>query len=93
METPEKLLRPHEAAELLGLRVSTIYAWARAHRLPVQYLDGLVRFSQRALSRWLRRQHVRSMWPGERLPTIGEEPDPDNPPGDAPSGSDAGGAP
>jgi excisionase family DNA binding protein len=52
----EKLLTPREAASLLGVRLSTVYAWAQRRRLPVQYVGRCVRFSPSALARWLARQ-------------------------------------
>ncbi len=52
----EKLLRPSEAAALLGVRVSTLYTWAARRQVPVQRVGRSLRFSPAALSKWLAAQ-------------------------------------
>jgi len=52
----EKLLRPSEAAALLGVKVSTLYAWAARREVPVQKVGRALRFSPAALSKWLAAQ-------------------------------------
>lgn len=52
----EKLLTPPEAAELLGVRLSTLYTWASRHKLPVQKVGRALRFSPSALAAWLETQ-------------------------------------
>ncbi len=36
----DRLLRPEEVAAMLGIAVSTVYAWAYERRLPVVKLRG-----------------------------------------------------
>lgn len=52
----EKLLTPSEAAEHLGIKVATLYGWARERRLPCQRLGRALRFSPSALEAWLATQ-------------------------------------
>ena len=49
----EKLLTPSEAAELLGVKLSTLYTWAARRQMPVQKVGRSLRFSPAALARWL----------------------------------------
>jgi len=52
----ERLMSPREAAELLGVKVCTVYSWAYRRQIPVQKVGRLLRFSPTALQRWLRDQ-------------------------------------
>jgi excisionase family DNA binding protein len=52
----EKLLKPSEAAALLGVKVSTLYAWAARRQIPTQRVGRSLRFSPSALSKWLATQ-------------------------------------
>jgi len=52
----EKLLRPSEAAAFLGVKVSTVYAWAARRQIPIQRVGRSLRFSPAALARWLAAQ-------------------------------------
>jgi excisionase family DNA binding protein len=52
----ENLLKPIEAARLLGISVQTVYTWANRRQIPVQKVRGALRFSPRALSSWLATQ-------------------------------------
>jgi len=52
----EKLLTPSEAAELLGVKLSTLYTWAARRQMPVQKVGRSLRFSPAALARWLAAQ-------------------------------------
>lgn len=49
----EKLLKPEEAAELLGLKLSTIYKFSMAGKLPATKVGGALRFSERRLQEYL----------------------------------------
>ena len=49
----EHLLNPSEAAQLLGVSVSTVYTWAYRRRIPVQKVGRALRFSPSALAKWL----------------------------------------
>ena len=52
----EKLLTPSEAAELLGVKLSTLYTWAARRQVPAQKVGRSLRFSPAALSKWLAAQ-------------------------------------
>ncbi len=54
----EHLLTPHEAADMLGISVSTLYTWTYRRRIPFQKVGRCLRFSPDALSGWLA-QHAR----------------------------------
>lgn len=60
----EKLLTPAEAADLLGVKLATLYTWAARHQVPVQKVGRALRFSPAALSRWLRSQERTADRPG-----------------------------
>ena len=62
----ERLLTPSEAAELLGVKLSTLYTWAARHQVPVQKVGRALRFSPAALSKWLAAQAwpTRDGWDG-----------------------------
>jgi excisionase family DNA binding protein len=69
----ERLLTPHEVAELFRVNLSTVYSWVRRRRLPFQKVGPALRFSPSELSEWLSQQaHTAGMppWPGE--PTASE---------------------
>lgn len=50
----ERLIGPNEAAELLGVRLSTIYAWSYRRKIPTLKVGARLRFSPSALGAWLR---------------------------------------
>ena len=52
----EKLLKPQEAADLLGVALNTLYTWGHRRQIPFQKVGHALRFSPAALSRWLARQ-------------------------------------
>jgi excisionase family DNA binding protein len=52
----ERLLTPSEAAERLGVRVSTLYTWAYRRQVPFQKVGRALRFSPTALAKWLAHQ-------------------------------------
>lgn len=52
----EQLLKPSEAAALLGVRVSTIYSWSARGQIPTQRVGRSLRFSPSALAKWLAAQ-------------------------------------
>lgn len=49
----EPLLTPRDAAALLSVRISWIYAAAREHKLPCVRLGRHIRFQRSALERFL----------------------------------------
>jgi excisionase family DNA binding protein len=48
-----KLLTPHEVAELLSVRPSTIYQWTHQGFIPHVKLGRLVRFNETAVMKWV----------------------------------------
>lgn len=52
----EKLLNPQEAAELLGVKVCTVYTWSYRRQIPSQKVGKLLRFSPAELQKWLKEQ-------------------------------------
>jgi excisionase family DNA binding protein len=52
----ERFLSPQEAAELLGVKTSTLYTWAYRRQIPSQKVGRLLRFSPSALTAWLMAQ-------------------------------------
>ena len=49
----DKLLTPHEMADLLGVRPSTIYQWTHQGFIPHVKLGRLVRFNETAVMKWI----------------------------------------
>ena len=52
--TAERLLKPREAAEFLGVSIHTIYGWTSARKIPFRKVGHLLRFSQTELEFWTR---------------------------------------
>jgi len=52
----DQLLRPHEAAKMLGISLGTLYNWTYQRRLPAVKLGRTLRFSRLELERYIR-QH------------------------------------
>ena len=48
-----KLLTPHEMAEYLGVKVSTIYQWTHIGYIPHMKLGRFVRFKENDVLEWL----------------------------------------
>ena len=53
----DRLLRPKEAAEMLGISRGTLYNWASQRRIPTVKLGHTLRFSRKELERYI--QHHR----------------------------------
>ena len=50
----EKYLNPSQLAELLGVRLGTIYSWlSRGVDVPYVRIGGTVRFREKAVMDWL----------------------------------------
>lgn len=49
-----KLLTVDEVSRLLQAKPSTIYEWAETSKIPHLKVNGLLRFSEDDISRWLR---------------------------------------
>jgi len=60
----ERLIGPREAADLLGVQLSTIYAWSYRRILPSLKVGSALRFRPSALEAWLKER--------EHLPTAAE---------------------
>ena len=52
-ESLERLLTVEEVAELLRIKVSTVYAWAASGKVPCVRLGSRVRFLRGDLSKWI----------------------------------------
>src|SRR5690349_19422111 len=52
----EHLLTPKQAADLLGVKLNTVRTWAARRQIPVQRVNGALRFSPSALREWLAEQ-------------------------------------
>lgn len=49
-----KLLKPEEVAELLGVRLSTIYQWTHLGFIPHAKLRRFVRFDLEEIEKWVK---------------------------------------
>ena len=54
----EQLIKPKQAAELLGVSIHTLYTWVQRRQIPFQKVGHALRFSPTALSTWLAGQAV-----------------------------------
>ena len=52
----EKLITPAQLAEILGVKLPTIYTWVSRRRIPFQKVGHLLRFSPCAIDEWLLEQ-------------------------------------
>lgn len=50
----ERLLSVAHAAEFMGVRPATVYAWVEAGRLPCLRAGSLIRFERESLFEWLK---------------------------------------
>lgn len=50
----DRLLRPSEAAKMLGISRGTLYNWTYQRRIPAVKLGRTLRFSRVALERFIR---------------------------------------
>ena len=55
----EKLLKPEELTELLGIELSTLYSWTHRKRIPYVKAGKLVRFRESDVLAWIERQTVK----------------------------------
>lgn len=61
----EKLLDAKQVAEMLSVKVTTVYAWVKANNLPVVILKqgpckACVRFRRSAIERWIQQRERES---------------------------------
>lgn len=54
----ERLLKPEEVAELLGVKLSTIYQWTHQGFIPHVKIGKLVRFREGEVMRWVEKKAV-----------------------------------
>jgi excisionase family DNA binding protein len=50
----EKLLAPEAVCEILGIERSTLYAWTSRRMIPFIKMNGLLRFREGEIQRWLK---------------------------------------
>ena len=51
------LLTPEQVAEMLQIKLSTLYSWTHQRKIPHLKVGRLVRFSQSDLEKWLQTKH------------------------------------
>lgn len=56
----ERLVSPEEAAEMLGIKVGTLYLWALQKRIPSYKLGRCRRFKPAELQAWIEANRVKS---------------------------------
>jgi excisionase family DNA binding protein len=50
----EKLLNPSQLADILGVKLGTIYSWlSRGVNVPHVKIEGTVRFREKAIEAWI----------------------------------------
>jgi excisionase family DNA binding protein len=54
-----KLLTPHEIADFLGVKLSTIYSWTHTGFIPHIKLGSLLRFREKDVQDWVDRRATR----------------------------------
>lgn len=50
----EKLLTPENVCEILGIERSTLYSWTRRELIPHVKINGLLRFREEEMTKWLK---------------------------------------
>jgi len=50
----EKLLTPESVCEILGIEKSTLYSWTRRGMIPHLKVNGLLRFREIEMTKWLK---------------------------------------
>lgn len=49
----KKLLTCKEVAEILGVKLSTIYKWTHMHQIPYVKIGKLLRFQSKVIEQWI----------------------------------------
>ncbi len=57
----ENLLKPQKVAEILSVKITTIYSWAKSGKIPSVKLNGAVRFDSREVEEWVRSNKIKPM--------------------------------
>ena len=52
----EKLLSPEQVCEMLQVKRSTIYSWVFTRKIPFVKLNGVLRFKEKAINKWVEGQ-------------------------------------
>lgn len=64
----ERLLKPQEVADLLGVKLNTVYQWTCFKKIPFIKLPGSgVRFSKRSLEKYFTEKEEQPWTPIKRL--------------------------
>jgi len=50
----EKLLTPEEICKILEIEKSTLYSWTRKELIPYVKVNGLLRFKEDEITKWLK---------------------------------------
>lgn len=53
-----QLLGINEAAERIGIKLSTLYAWVHTRQIPYYKIGRLVKFDENEIDRWLESKRV-----------------------------------
>ena len=53
-----RLLKLEEVAEYLGVTINTLYSWTYQRKIPHFKIGRLLKFDEREIELWLRRNHV-----------------------------------
>lgn len=49
----ERLLTIKEVAELLQVKVNTLYSWVFTNKIPFVKINGVLRFKEKAIGKWI----------------------------------------
>ena len=55
----EKLLTPENVCEMLGIKKCTLYAWVSRKKIGYLKVNGILRFSEKEIERWLKSKEIR----------------------------------
>lgn len=53
-----KLLDIHETADILGIKVGTLYKWTCSRKIPYKKIGSALRFDPEELEGWIKKQTV-----------------------------------
>ena len=68
----EKLLKPKDVCQLVGIELATLYSWTSNDLIPYFKINGLLRFKTSEIERWLKLKR-RGISMNERVESIFEE--------------------
>lgn len=58
MGSEQRYLSPQELSQYLGIAIQTVYEWTSQRRVPYIKLGRLVKFDQREIDEWMKRQRI-----------------------------------